>query len=433
MRTVALILVAGLIVAVAAAYGLRAADVRKSGRAAYGSDLKNSDREGRRDATKPVPITDDLRAVAKAENAFTFDLYARLKSRDGNLFFSPASVSTALAMTSAGARGETEKQMAATLHFDLPPGRLHAAYGTFGEILNAANKNYRLSMANRLWAAKGYPFRPEFLALTRDRYGAELATLDFGRSEEARRTIDGWVEQQTNDRIKDLIPPGVLDAMTRLVLTNAIYFKGNWADEFQKSATQDAPFRLAGGGEVRVPLMHQIDKFRYGEADGLQLVELPYAGGDLSMLVLLPREVGPGSLEAKLSARAVEGWMSEMGVRKVDLYLPRFKTTAEFRLGQTLAAMGMPLAFSDDADFSGMSSAESLKISEVIHKAFVDVNEQGTEAAAATAIVVAPTAARVSPEEPPVLFRSDRPFLFLIRDHRSGAILFVGRVTDPTK
>lgn len=431
MRTIALIFVAGLFVAVAAAYGLRAADVRKSPRDMVDSGRSDSRRE--RAEAQPMQITDDLRSVARAENAFALELYARLKGQDGNLFFSPPSISTALAMTSAGARGDTEKQIAATLHFDLPPDRLHAAYGTLGEILNAANKNYRLSMANRLWAAKGHPFRPEFLALTRDRYGAELAPLDFARAEEARRTINAWVEQQTNDRIKELVPPGVLDAMTRLVLTNAIFFKGNWADEFQKSATRDAPFRLAGGGEVRVPLMHQTDNFAYGETDGVQLLELPYAGGDLAMLVLLPREAGPASLEAKLSAKAVEEWSSGMRGRKVDLYLPRFKTTAEFRLGRTLSAMGMPLAFSDAADFSGMSSAEDLKISEVIHKAFVEVNEQGTEAAAATAVVIAPTAARPVPEEPPVLFRADHPFLFLIRDRRTETILFVGRVAEPTK
>lgn len=381
---------------------------------------------------QPVEVTDDVRAAARSGNAFAFDLYGRLKGEEGNLFFSPASISTALAMTSAGARGETEKQMASVLHFDLPPRQLHAAYGTLGDVLNASNKNYKLSTANRLWSAKNYPFRREYLALTRDSYGAELAQLDFARTEEARRTINGWVEQKTHDRIKDLIPAGVLDRDTRLVLTNAIYFKGNWADEFQKEATKDEPFRLAAGGKIRAALMRQTDEFRYGEAEGLQLLELFYAGGDLSMLVLLPREVGLEPLERKLTAENVERWSSELGSREVELYLPRFKTTSEFRLGETLEAMGMSLAFTDAADFSGMSSSEALKISEVLHKAFVEVNEQGTEAAAATGVVLAPTSAAPREPEPPAVFRADRPFVFLIRDQRTGAILFLGRVADPT-
>jgi len=385
----------------------------------------------RRSERKPVEVTDDVRAVARDGNEFAFDLYSRLRDRDGNLFFSPASVATALAMTFAGAEGETERQMASTLHFDLPEDRLHPAYGTLGRVLDAENKDYRLSMANRLWAAAKYPLRPEYLSLTREAYGTELAPLDFTRAEQARRTINGWVEGRTNDRIQDLIPPNVLGPDTRLVLTNAIYFKGNWADEFAKDATADEPFRLAGGSEVIAPLMRQTDDFRYGEADGLQLVELGYAGGDLSMLVLLPREVGLETLEESLTADNVETWSAGMGVREVDLALPRFKTTSQFLLGDTLAAMGMPLAFSDAADLSGISSAEALKISEAIHKAFVEVNEQGTEAAAATAVVIAPASAPVQPE-PPVVFRTDRPFVFLIRDHRTGAILFLGRVTDPT-
>jgi serpin B len=382
---------------------------------------------------KPVEVTDDMRAAARSGNEFAFDLYGRLKGGEGNLFFSPASISTALAMTYAGAAGQTEREMAGVLHFDLPQRRLHAAYGTLGEVLNASNKNYQLSTANRLWAAKTFPFRPEYLTLTRQSYGAELAQLDFARTEEARRTINGWVEQRTNNRIQDLIPPGVLERYTRLVLTNAIYFKGNWADEFHKGVTEDQPFRLVDGGKTNAPLMRQTNDFRYGEADGLQLVELSYAGGDLSMLILLPREVGLEPLEKQLTAENVERWSSEMGSREVELYLPRFKTTSQFRLSQTLAAMGMPLAFSDDADFSGMSSAEALKISEVVHKAFVEVNEQGTEAAAATGVVLAPTSAAPGVQEPPVVFRADRPFAFLIRDGRTGAILFLGRVADPTK
>lgn len=422
-----LVVVPAVFALVGAAFVLRTPD--SPGAAPPKEDV--TDRQGRSER-KTVEVTDDVRAVARGGNAFAFDLYSRLRDRDGNLFFSPASVATALAMTFAGAEGETEREMAKVLHFDLPEDRLHPAYGTLGRVLDAKNKNYRLSMANRLWAAANYPLRPEYLSLTREAYGAELAPLDFARTEQARRTINGWVEGRTNDRIQDLIPPNVLGPDTRLVLTNAIYFKGNWADEFAKDATSDEPFRLAGGGEVTAPLMRQTDDFRYGEADGLQLVELPYAGRDLSMLMLLPREVGLETLEESLTVENVEAWSAGMGVREVDLALPRFKTTSQFLLGDTLAAMGMPLAFSDDADLSGISSAEALKISEAIHKAFVEVNEQGTEAGAATAVVVAPTAAPAEETVPPVVFRADRPFVFLIRDHRTGAVLFLGRVADPT-
>ena len=383
------------------------------------------------DGRRTVVVTDELRATAGAANAFAFDLYARLKSTDGNLFFSPASISTALAMTYGGAAGETKQQMAAVLHFELPGDRLHGAQRTLGEILNASNKNYRLSTANRLWGAEGFPFQPQFLALTRDAYGAELEQLDFSRTEEARATINGWVAQQTNDRIQDLIPPNVLDPETRLVLTNAIFFKGNWAEAFEPKATGDAPFRLASGDEVTVPLMRQTGRFRYGEAEGLQVLELAYAGGDIAMLVLLPKEVGLDALEKKLTVENVSTWSSGLARKEVEVFLPRFKTTSEFQLGETLSAMGMPLAFSDNADFSAMSSAEELKLSEVIHKAFVEVNEQGTEAAAATGALIQPTAAPSDDEKPPV-FRADRPFVFLIRDRRTGGILFLGRMNDPS-
>ncbi|MBW3595725.1 MAG: serpin family protein [Planctomycetes bacterium] len=380
-----------------------------------------------------VKITDDVRAVAKSNNQFAFDLYGRLHEQRGNLFFSPASISTALAMTYAGAEGQTEKQLAQVLHFRIPEEQLHAGFGTMTEVLNSDQPGYRLNMANRLWAQESYPFRPEFLAVTRKQYGSELAQVDFAqKAEQARQIINAWIEEQTNGKIEDLIPPSVLDAMTRLVLTNAIYFKGAWEEEFSKEATEDAPFHLSHDRQIETPTMRQKEDFRYAADDDLQILELPYAGRDLSMLVLLPKEIGRlGELERRLTAENFQKWTSGLRKREVQVYLPKFKLTSQFAMSNVLRGMGMELAFSDQADFTGMSTAEELMISEVVHKAFVDVNEEGTEAAAATGVVVAATAAPVQQE--PVVFRADHPFVFLIRDNRTGAILFLGRVANPNE
>ena len=379
-----------------------------------------------------VEVTPDLRAAANSNNAFAFDLYRQLREKEGNLFFSPASISTALAMTSAGAKGMTEEQMAEVLHLNLPEPRRHEATGRLSQLLNAEEKGYQLRMANRLWGQKTYPFREAFLDVTRAQYGAELASLDFAQTEEARKTINAWVEKQTAGKIVDLIPAGVLDEMTRLVLTNAIYFKGKWSDEFKKERTEDAAFYLTKSREVTVPMMHQTRKFLYAETKDGQVLRLPYAGDDLSMIVLLPREVdGLAALEKSLDADAFDGWTSKLRAREVRVFLPRFKMTAEFQLADALKALGMTLAFSNEADFSGISTVEGLNISAVIHKAFVDVNEEGTEAAAATAVVIAPTAAPVDDPQEPAVFRADHPFVFVIRDNRTGAVLFAGRVTNP--
>lgn len=381
-----------------------------------------------------LKITEDVREVAKSGNEFAFDLYGRLREQPGNLFFSPASISTALAMVYAGARGETEAQMARTLHFALPDERLLAGFATLSQALNSEGRGYQLSTANRLWGQNSYTFRPDYLQLTREQFGAELTPLDFAKSDQARQTINRWVMQQTNDKIADLIPPGVLDAMTRLVLTNAIYFKGNWEHEFRKAATADAPFHLSLQKDVEAPLMHQSRHFDYAETDDLQIVSLPYADYDLSLVVLLPKEVeGLPAVESEATAENFGKWTSQMRVREVRLWLPKFKTTSQFSLADALASLGMTLVFSDDADLSGIASGEELYISAVIHKAFVDVNEEGTEAAAATAVGVAATAAPIDKPEEPVVFRADHPFLYLIRHNSTGAILFLGRLSEPGK
>jgi serpin B len=287
-------------------------------------------------------------------------------------------------------------------------------------------------VANRLWGQKGFSIRPEFLALTRQQYGAEMLLVDFAQAEAASREINRWVEQQTNDKIKDLIPPGSLDALTRLVLTNAVYFKGDWVQPFDKRNTREEDFTVSAEKKVKLPLMHQQTKMGYAEEETFQVLELPYAGQELSMVVLLPKKVdGLPELEKAITVDTLAALIPKLHVREVITYLPKFKLETSFGLNATLLAMGMKRAFSREADFSGISSADTLYISAVLHKAYVDVNEEGTEAAAATGVVMRAMAAR-RPQPLPV-FRADHPFLFLIRDTKAGSILFMGRLTNPGK
>jgi serpin B len=374
-------------------------------------------------------------SVVSGNTQFAFDLYARLKSHDGNLFFSPYSISTCLAMTESGARGDTEAQMARVLHFDTNQAQLHSGFGDLQKHLNAVQekKQVALNLANALWAQQDHPFLPAFLDVARSDYAAEVQPVDFRTgADSARKDINDWVSGKTAGRIPDLIAPGVLNPRTRLVLVNAIYFKGNWVNQFKKSKTAPAPFTTAPGQTTQAGFMNLVARFNYAETDNLQLLELPYAGGDLSMVVLLPREPdGLKALEDQLSEEKLDLWLGQASRQEVDVLLPKFKTTGQFELSQTLAAMGMTDAFSTRADFSGMDGARDLFISAVIHKAFVEVNEEGTEAAAATGVAVGAMA--VMRPIANVVFRADHPFVFLIRDVHSGSILFLGRVTDPTR
>jgi serpin B len=379
--------------------------------------------------------TPDTASVVTGNTQFAFDLYARLKSSDDNLFFSPYSISTCLAMTWAGARGDTETQMARTLHFDTNQAQLHSQFGALQTQLNAVQekKEVALNLANALWAQQDHPFLPAFLDIARNDYSANLRQVDFRTgAESARQDINDWVSGKTAGRIQDLIPEGTLNSMTRLVLVNAIYFKGSWANPFKTNKTAPGPFTIAPGQTTQASFMNLTASFDYAEADSLQLLELPYAGGDLSMVVLLPREAdGLKTLEDGLSAEKLGLWLGQARHQKVNLFLPKFKLTGQFGLAQTLADMGMTDAFSTRADFSGMDGARDLFITAVIHKAFIEVNEQGTEAAAATGIAAGAMAV-MRPVEVPV-FRADHPFLFFIRDVHSGSILFLGRVTDPSR
>jgi serpin B len=377
----------------------------------------------------------DVAVVVKGNNEFALALYDRLRERDGNLFFSPYSISNALAMTAAGARGETLDQMTKTLRLEVDQAKRDLAFQGLIDALNGKpeDRTFQLSVANALWGQKGYHFLPEFLKLTETNYRAGLRQVDFaGDSEKARQTINHWVEEKTQDKIKDLLAPGVIDGATRLVLTNAIYFKAAWARQFSESATTKEDFRLPGEKKIaNVPMMHRMLPFTYVDEETFQAIDLPYEGEQLSMVVILPKKVdGLAALEKELSAANLAKWHEKRKTGPVELTLPRFKMTAEFDLNKTLSVMGMPLAFTPKADFSGMTKSESLFISAVVHKAYVDVNEKGTEAAAATAVAVA-KAAEPPPPEQPVVFRADHPFVFFIADRATHSILFMGRVTDP--
>lgn len=340
-------------------------------------------------------------------------------------------------MAYGGARGETAAEMQSVFHFTLPPERLHPAMGALLAGMNAPHQGYALSVADALWAEQDTHFLPAYLKLVETNYGAGFHPVDFKTSPEAARsTINAWVEKQTNDKIQNLLGPGTITAATRLVLTNAIYFKGSWSSSFDKAQTKDGDFHLSAANSVKTPLMHRTGSYRYYDGGTFQAVELPYTGNELSMVVFLPKEIaGLPALEKSFTAAAEKEWLEKLAMEdEVILSLPRFKMTQQFELSGVLGTMGMARAFSNAAEFSGIDGKPDFSISAAIHKAFIDVNEEGTEAAAATAIVMKSMAARVPmPEPPPIVFRADHPFLFLIRDDVSGAILFMGRVTDPTK
>ena len=384
-----------------------------------------------------------LASLVDGNSAFAFNLYQALRAEDGNLFYSPHSISLALAMTYGGARGRTEGQMADTLRFSLPRERLHPAFNDLDLRLASRGKGaqgrgtegFRLSIVNAVWGQQGHPFREAFLDVLAESYGAGVRQADFrGMPEETRLAINDWVAESTEDRIKDLIPPGVIDGLTRMVLTNAIYFNAAWSYPFNEADTRDRPFHLLDGSSVDVPMMKTEEGFGYAAGDGYQAVDLPYIGNELSMTILLPDRGRFGAFEDSLTGALVERTIAGMESRYVALELPKFEFESRFRLAETLKAMGMSDAFDSTAsDFSGMDGRSCLAgdvgclyVKDVIHKAFVAVDEAGTEAAAATAVVMQ---AESAPPEP-VSVTVDRPFIFLIRDRETGAILFVGRVVE---
>ena len=375
----------------------------------------------------------DTRAVVAGNIAFATELYGALRANSGNLFFSPSSISTALAMTYAGAGGKTAEEMAHTLHFTLPQPSLPPAYAALETELKTIQQKGRITLeeANSLWPQEGYPLLPDFLSICQKDYSSPIHHVDFaGNTEGARTTINDWVSDKTHGKITELLNPGILDKLTRLVLVNAIYFKGKWASPFNVTLTKEEAFHLSSEKTVPAPLMRKTHEFRYAEFPDLQVLELPYAGDDLSMLILLPRaNDGLTALESTVTPQNLTSWTSQLRPRMVDLVLPKFKITESFSLKNTLESLGMPTAFGPGADFSGMDGKTILYIGAVEHKAFVEVNEEGTEAAAATAVVMNLMSVAAAPPR----FRADHPFLFLIRENHTGSILFLGRMSDPTK
>ena len=339
--------------------------------------------------TSPQATAGDMEALVRGNNAFALDLYSALKGGEGNLFYSPFSISQALAMALAGARGETERQMADTLHYQLPQSRLHPSFNALDQELasrgmdsrNEEDRYFQLNIANAIWGQHGDEFLPDFLDVLAENYGAGLRPLDFaGTPEESRAMINDWVSEETGEKIKDLLPPGTIDGSTRLVLTNAIYFNASWSWPFSKKDTRKRPFHLSGGGKVEAPMMSETsdDFYGYARGNGYQAVDVPYSWGEMSMTVLLPDEGTFGKFEDSLNADTLDQILDDIEIDYVTLTMPLFKFESEFELSETLSGMGMPDAFGARADFSGMTGSKGLSVSAVVHKAFVSVDEKGT-------------------------------------------------------
>jgi serpin B len=378
-------------------------------------------------------LSPELEALVDGNNRFAFDLYGELAaSRPGeNVFFSPFSVSTALGMTYAGARGQTAVEMADVLRFPSLDAGVHPTYGELLTDLGSPERtDYELAVANRLWGQDGFPLKQSFLGVTRDEYGAELGTVDFiGQTETARTLINDWVADQTNDRILNLLPPGSVNTDTRLVLTNAIYFLGDWQQPFDADATYDGRFNVSPTEQIDARMMHQTGSFRHARLDDAQVLEMPYKGDDVSMLLVLPDDpAGIVAAEEWLNPETLSETIDALEITRVDVKLPKFQMDMHASLSQSLQDLGMTSAFvPGGADFTGIADAD-LFISDVIHKSFLRVDEKGTEAAAATGVVIGVTSL---PPPPSAFFHADHPFLLALRDNRTESLLFLGRVMRP--
>jgi serpin B len=389
--------------------------------------------------TQPQVSNTDSAILVDGNNAFALDLYHRLNESANNLFFSPYSISIALAMTYAGSAGVTENQMAQAMHFVLPRAQLHPAFDQLAlELAQRAtaegvdpNQAFTLHVVNVTWGQTGYTFLTTYLDILAQDYGAGIRLLDFAsNSETARNTINQWVSQETQNKINDILPAGSIDALTRLVLSNAIYFKADWSNEFDKSLTKKDVFHLVTGGTTTVPMMNRSGFYNYASGNGYQAVELPYAGEQLSMLIILPDEGKFSEAASSLDSATLAGIVSNLQSKNVNVTLPKFTFEYDLGLKSWLQQMGMVDAFDPTkADLSGMDGQKDLYISDVLHKAFVALDEAGTEAAAATTVIVGVTS---MPVEQPIAFKADRPFIFLIRDNPTGTILFFGNMMDPT-
>ena len=388
--------------------------------------------------TSPNINQADLSALVDGNSVFALNLYQLLKNKDGNLFYSPYSISEALAMTYSGARTETEKQMASAMQYLIGQEKLHSVFNYLDLELakrgqgakGIDQKGFRLNVINAIWGQKDFKFKTEYLDLLAQHYGAGLRILDFIKAAEpSRQTINQWVNDQTEGKIKDLLPQGSVNELTRLVLTNAIYFNAAWASQFEKGATTEGKFTLLNGTQITVSMMRQMKSFGYSDGDSYQAVQLPYDGNELSMVILLPELNQFKTFEASLTGQKINQIIQSLKSNQVELAMPKFKIEAEFGLNGALKQLGMQDAFDPNkADFSGMNGNKDLYITDVVHQAFISVDEAGTEAAAATGVVVGTTSMPVDIK----VMNIDHPFIFLIRDIQTGAILFMGRVINPT-
>ncbi len=381
----------------------------------------------------------DLEKLADGNTQFAFDIYGQLQSQPGNLFYSPYSISSALAMTYAGAEGSTAEEMASVLRFMLGQGNLHPAFNALGQKLDSLAEleipqdqgdPFQLNISNAIWGQQDFHFEEDFLDTLAENYGAGLRLLDYiSQPEESRLAINQWVSDETKEKIQDLIPQGKITPDTRLVVSNAIYFKATWLEPFTKNLTEKGIFYGLDGEEIIAQMMKtgKDASFRYLKEDGYQAVELPYIGNQVSMLVIVPDQGKFEKFEDQFSIEELNLILDGLSYSPVELTFPKFEFETEISLASTLSIMGMPTAVSDAADFSGMTGSKDLFISGVFHKAFVSVDEEGTEAAAATAVEMSLT----SMPESPIELAVDRPFLFLIREHDTGTILFMGRVVNP--
>jgi len=382
---------------------------------------------------KPVTKPENIEAVIVANNRFALDFYSKIKEEEENIFFSPYSLSVALAMTYEGARNKTEEEMRNVFYFPKEDSFRRQSYLSLDSWLTREETEHELNIANALWAQKDFPFLQEYFDIITAYYQGLIENLDFIKDPEGSRIkINKWVEEKTKEKIKDLIPKGLINNLTRLVLTNAIYFKGEWVQEFDKKETKETDFYVTPEKTVKVDMMRRLDEeaeFPYYEKENLQILEMPYSGEETSMLVLLPKKHNLEEIEKQLTLENLSTWQDNLEEQEVRVYFPKFKLETKYLLKEVLMQMGMPSAFTGFADFSGMTGKKDLMIDQVIHQAFVEVDEKGTEAAAATAVIMLPTAMPEGPIIP--VFRADRPFIFLIQEKETGSILFMGRVLNP--
>lgn len=379
---------------------------------------------------KPASNASD---TVNAANQFAFELYGQYKKTNGNVFFSPYSISSALEMTYEGARGKTASEMQSVFHFSADPSVRIPSFAKLYSQINPQNASYQLSTANALWAQKDYPFDPNYTKTIETYYGGKTTNVDFvGNTEDARQTINSWVSSKTADKIPELFVKGTLDQSTRLVLTNAVYFKGKWETPFQAGFTQQKDFTTMAQSTVQCSMMNNLDQYSYAETSDYQAIELPYEKNDLSMIVILPKPGKIGAVENNISIGTFSAIKKSLNSESVNVSLPKFKFDTVYNMNDSLSKMGMPTAFSEAADFSGMTGNRDLYISLVVHKAYVDVNEEGTEAAAATGVVMDKQSVMIETQQPKI-FNADHPFIFAIVHNATGSILFLGKINDPTK